>query len=115
MNELEKYIFDWCPGWLTADEKAARRHLLFRRKIETAGSESMKKMLGRRLSNDAKVLSLLENGEEKFYEKTVERVLRENPNREFLNLCPKCGALARTPQAKQCPRCFYSWHEETER
>jgi rubrerythrin len=111
MDELTKYIFDWCPKLLTIEERKARNHLISLQKIEKAESEGIKNAIERNwLSTDGNVLKLLENGEEKFYKKVIERVLRDNPNRDFLNLCPKCNALARTPEAKQCPKCFYSWH-----
>lgn len=25
--------------------------------------------------------------------------------------CPSCGSQLRTPTARQCPKCFHSWHE----
>lgn len=28
----------------------------------------------------------------------------------FINRCPKCSKIARTPKAKQCPWCFHDWH-----
>jgi ribosomal protein L40E len=29
-----------------------------------------------------------------------------------LNLCPKCNGIARTPEAKQCRYCKYTWRNE---
>jgi len=79
--------------------------------MNAVDNEIQKDMMRRRwLSKDENVLSLLEKGEAEFYKKAVERVLQENPSKEFLNLCPKCNALTKTPKAKQCPKCFYSWH-----
>lgn len=113
MDQLAKYIFDWCPNLLTDEERKARKHLIGMDKVENTESEKMKIFIGKSWqSNDEKVLKLLESGAENFYKNAVERVLRQNPNRDFLNLCPKCNSLARTPQANQCPKCFYSWHEE---
>jgi len=40
-----------------------------------------------------------------------ERIMREHKSEIMLNRCPKCNALARTPTAKQCPKCFHSWRE----
>ena len=39
------------------------------------------------------------------------RILREHYHEIEFNRCPKCGALARTPTAKQCRKCFHHWHE----
>lgn len=52
---------------------------------------------------------LLQRGGEAFLVSVRDRVLQEHGDR-ILNLCPRCGALARTAQAKQCHRCFFSWH-----
>ncbi len=113
MDELTKYIFDWCPNLLMDEERKARKHLIGLDKVKNAESEKMKNALRRRwLSTDLNVLRLLEKGNEHFCQNTVERVLRDNPNKEFLNLCPKCNSLARTPKSNQCPKCFYSWHNE---
>jgi hypothetical protein len=29
----------------------------------------------------------------------------------YLNRCPKCQNLGRTPYARQCPSCFFKWHD----
>lgn len=113
MDKLANYIFDWCPHLLTENERKARKHLIGLDKIESHDSEARKEMSKKMwLSDDENVLKLLEKGSETFYKTAVERVLRDNHNKDFLNLCPKCNALARTPKSKQCPKCFYSWHNE---
>lgn len=40
----------------------------------------------------------------------AEIILRDYSDKVFLNNCPKCGKLARTPKAKQCRFCEYNWH-----
>jgi hypothetical protein len=52
----------------------------------------------------------VEDCAEVFREQVVARVLAEH-GMACLNLCPKCGALCRTRRARQCPRCFFNWHE----
>ncbi len=111
MEELARYLYDYCSNLLTDEEKAAYKNTLVLKKIENADSQKMKEMLRKEwFSSDEKVLQLLENGEEEFFRNLGERVLQENPNKDFLNLCPKCNALTVTPKAKQCRKCFYSWH-----
>jgi hypothetical protein len=112
MDELTRYIFNWCPNLLTDEERKARKHFIGLQKIKNAESEAMKCALKKVwLSTNANILELIKNGESEFYKNAVKRVLRNNPDKEFMNLCPKCKALARTPKAKQCPKCFYSWHK----
>lgn len=114
MDELTKYVFDWCPDLLTDEELLARRHLVGQGKIENSELDEMKSTLKRAfLSTNRDVLELLKNGEEEFFRIAVERVMRDNPKQEFLNLCPRCNSLARTPKAKQCPKCIHSWHDKT--
>ena len=52
---------------------------------------------------------------EAFQAATGARILRDHADEIFLNRCPKCGALAATPRARQCRRCYYTWHHLAER
>ena len=110
MDETARWVLENYSHLLTEQERAAHRALLVRRKISNADSPQEKNMLGRWASSDPEVLRLLADGEDKFAESVRERVFRERKGE--LNFCPRCGALARTPRAKQCPKCFHSWHED---
>ncbi len=113
MDETAYYIFNYCREFLTKEENQAHKNLLVQQKIDWSENQTKKEMMRKSwLSNDENVLRHLENGSEQIYKRTVERVLNDNPNKEFLNLCPKCNSLARTAKAKQCPKCFYSWHNK---
>lgn len=113
MDELASYIFNHYHHLLTPEERAAHRTILGERKSEHADSQAMKDALRKSLvSADPKVLALLRDGRESFRERTRNRVMREHAGEVFLNLCPRCGVLAKTPTAKQCPKCFFSWHED---
>lgn len=114
-EELAKYLYDYCSDLLTGEEKAAYKNTLVLKKTENDDSPAKKKMLREAwFSSDEKVLSLLKNGEESFFRNLENRVLRDNPHKKFLNLCPKCGYLTVTPEAKQCRKCYFSWHERIE-
>jgi hypothetical protein len=45
-----------------------------------------------------------------FYQRASDRILRDHE--VFLNRCPYCNSLARTPTAKQCGKCFKRWGED---
>jgi hypothetical protein len=64
------------------------------------------------LSNDPEVLRLAGDGFDAFVERTGERIFQENGDKVFLNCCPSCGKLARTPTAKQCRYCGCDWHDK---
>ncbi|HEV7302206.1 MAG TPA: hypothetical protein VGN72_22905 [Tepidisphaeraceae bacterium] len=51
------------------------------------------------------VRQLLADGPVEFKRRIAERILREHGEAVFLNLCPGCGGLCRTPKALQCFRC----------
>lgn len=113
LEELARYLYDYRRDLLTDEEKAAYKNTLVLRKIENAESPKMKELLSQEwFSSDEKVLDLLKDGEEEFFRKIERRVLRDNPKKEFMNVCPKCDYLTVTPKAKQCRKCFYSWHEK---
>lgn len=38
------------------------------------------------------------------------KILERHRDHVYLNYCPKCNQLARTPLAKQC-RCGYNWYD----
>jgi rubrerythrin len=115
-GELARYLFDYLSDLLTDEEKTAYKNTLVQKKIDDADSEPMKRMLRKHwLSSDERVLELLKDGEEAFFRKLEERVLRDNPDKDFMNLCPKCGYLTITPKAKQCRKCYHSWHVEVEK
>jgi hypothetical protein len=61
------------------------------------------------LSDDPAVLRLASNGYHVFTQKAAQRILADHKDEVFLN-CPKYGALARTPKAKQCRFCKFDWH-----
>lgn len=111
MDELTKYIVTYYPNLMTFKEKAAYKTSFVEEKAENLGPGKLQRTLRERWgSNDPEVLALLKNGREEFLHQVRERILREHPDEVFLNYCSKCGALTNTPKAKQCPKCFFSWH-----
>ncbi len=62
------------------------------------------------MNADKATLNLLKDGFESFKLNLTNRIYEEHPNDIHLNLCPRCGEIARTPQAKQCRWCGHDWH-----
>ncbi len=115
-EELATYLYDYCNNLLTVEEREAYKNTLVLFKIRNSESPAKKKLLRKEwFSSDAEVLDLLKNGEEEFFRNLELRVLRDNPQKEFLNICPKCNYLTKTPKAKQCRKCHHSWHNKVER
>jgi hypothetical protein len=112
MNELAVYIINYYPNLMTAEENAAHQFIVAQYKIEHANSPSTKEIPQTHVSTDPNVRALLADGAEAFFAGVRDRVLHDHPNEVFLNHCPRCGALAKTPTAKQCRKCFFSWHDD---
>ncbi len=39
------------------------------------------------------------------------RIIADTPEKVSFNNCPSCNKLARTPNARQCRYCGYSWRD----
>jgi rubrerythrin len=113
VDELTHYIFKNYSGLMTPAEKSAYLALIVGYKAEHYECQNMKGHLrARSNSTEPEVVTLLEQGAREFYIATRNRILRDHGKDIFLNHCPKCGALARTPKACLCPACSHTWFEE---
>ena len=112
IDDLTHYVFRNYSLLMTIAEKGAYKALMAERKAEHS-SESMKMHLRIRFgSSDPDVIRLLDGEAREFLIATRDRILRDHPGEVFLNHCPKCGALARTPKACLCPACNHTWFEK---
>ena len=112
MDELTRYVFVNFSNLRTLHENLADRSVDAEMRAQHAQSPGMQQTLRTKyVSNDPEVLRLLQNGPEQFYHDVVQRILRERADEVFLNRCPQCHGLARTPKSKQCRYCFFSWHD----
>jgi tRNA U34 2-thiouridine synthase MnmA/TrmU len=59
---------------------------------------------------DPEIETALADGAEAFRRRVCHRVLREYSAELYINHCPKCNRVVRTPKAKQCFWCGYDWH-----
>jgi hypothetical protein len=117
-DKLARYVVIYYPHLMTKSERRARGHLITTIKATRGRSDLNAQAEARNdpdfapsLSNDPEVLSLAAGGMKAFREATAARILNEHRGEIFLNRCPECGGLARTPKAKQCRFCGYDWHD----
>jgi hypothetical protein len=108
--ELIDYIIQHYSYLMKHNEKQAHLNIVYLQKTE--GNISMREGMIQKgwIIHKPEYYDLLKEGYSAFFENVTERILRENETEVVLNLCPKCEKLARTPLAKQCRFCFYSWH-----
>jgi hypothetical protein len=117
-QQLANYICRYFGHLMTAQEKFAERHLFAVAKItkgrsdRTAQEEAKKSEhpITELLSTDPEVLKRAEGGWEQFAQRTAEIILATQADKVFVNRCPQCGELARTPKARQCRFCMFDWH-----
>jgi ribosomal protein L40E len=115
-NTTIDYILNYYSRFMTLKEAAAMKHYttLYKFPKETSGDGKTKNLFLEKgwLSSDKEVLDLLKDGYKRFRQNTAERILKHHAANIYFNHCPKCGQLARTPQAKQCRYCGYRWHKQ---
>jgi hypothetical protein len=112
------YVFRYYRHLMNEQEWLANRHLVGTIKATrgrsdmTAQTEARNSSLHLRklLSDKPEVLRLASEGYEKFVARTGERIFNDHQDEIVLNCCPQCGALARTPRARQCRFCGRDWH-----
>jgi len=116
-KETAKYIIDYFSELLPSHEKIAMEYMLSQFKPENRDKHTFMNKWATDiykkngwLTESQTVLDLLKEGYDSFERKTALKILKEHPNDIFLNKCPQCQRLARTPFAKQCKHCKFDWH-----
>jgi len=110
-EDILEYIDRYCSEFRTEKEKAAYNHYFASVKFSKhLNNEKIRERYNKMTSDDPEVLELLKDGYEVFSKRCADRIYHENYDELNINLCPNCKGIARTPQAKQCRFCGYSWH-----
>lgn len=118
VSEKAAYVIRYFHSFMTMDERIAHKHLIAtakasRGRTDTAAQTELRNSthhLRTLLSDNPKVLQLTAGGLEQFVEQTAQRILDEHPREITFNRCQRCGAIARTPKARQCRFCGFDWH-----
>lgn len=110
-NEYIDYVIKHCQSYHREEEKRALRRYDWDQHTATEEENALITVKEEKLFGfqDHKANELFLMGKESLWEHIAKRILAEH-GEEIINLCPKCGALARTPLAKQCRSCFHDWH-----
>lgn len=109
-QETAAYIRNYFSNLMTTDEMLALKYQMYTYKTED--DAKMRKILIDKgwISTDPKIKELLKEGYQEFEINVAKRIMKETPEKVFLNYCSKCNKLARTPFAKQCRHCGNDWH-----
>lgn len=110
-KETANYIINYFSNLMTNDEKLALRHQMYTYKSE--GNAQMRRIMVDKgwIKEQPDIKEYLKNGYEEFELNVARRIMQETPKKVFLNNCPKCNKLARTPYARQCRHCGNNWHD----
>ena len=109
-----KYILNYYSHFMTPHEARAWKHHSSTIKLSGKDNPNLAKMYRKKgwLTEDKAALDLLKEGWGNFELTTAERILTDEKEKIFFNMCPKCRQLARTPTAKQCRHCGLDWHNK---
>ena len=105
------YIKNYFSNLMTEDEHLALKHHVYM--CKTNENPEMRHIMTQRgwISTEPEIINFLKDGYQEFELNVARRIMSETPEKVFLNNCPKCNKLARTPYARQCRHCGYSWHD----
>ncbi|MDM1046030.1 hypothetical protein HX004_14465 [Myroides sp. 1354] len=115
-KETAHYIVTYFFNLLPYKEKLAWKHYASILKLECNENPKAMEMYKSKgwITDDQEILALLKKGYETFEIETAKKIVTRYPTQIFFNTCPKCSKLARTPHAKQCRFCKYTWHNDRE-
>ncbi|MFY0255112.1 hypothetical protein ACDQ55_14275 [Chitinophaga sp. 30R24] len=102
-----QYIVNNYRRFLTATESAALLHIR-----RNSANTTLRHHIYQ-TPEAPEIQAILADDPEESIRKIANRILNTYPDRIFLNICPRCAQLARTHFARQCPYCYYQWHQQT--
>jgi hypothetical protein len=110
-SALTAYVWTHCYTYMTDFERAGVKAVHAREKAAAVDSEQMKQMILDKWGSisDPNVVAALADGHEAFRIAVRDRVLRDHPG--IVARCPRCNAVLRTPNARQCRWCLHDWHQ----
>jgi hypothetical protein len=110
-RELTRYVWDHFPDRMTDFERRVGFAIIGRQKAAKAGADAAHLLAVRwGFTDDPEVNAALADGPEEFWRRVCSRVLAEAGDEVFVNRCPRCNRVVRTPQARQCFWCGFDWH-----
>lgn len=108
---LKEYVLRYYSLHFTELEFLTFRSVEAEEKAQNAGPSMAKKIRERWGEKDnPEVVAALSQGVDKFREAVFDRLMMEHQEDIFINRCPRCHKIAKTPKAKQCQWCFHDWH-----
>ncbi|MBW3625651.1 MAG: hypothetical protein KY468_19840 [Armatimonadetes bacterium] len=107
-----RYVWEYCTHAMTDFEMQVNFCIHIRAKAEINENPNFAEKIleWKGLLRNAYIEEALKNGPKRFRQRVKDRLLRECPDQIFINRCPSCGRIVRTPKARLCLWCGYAWH-----
>jgi hypothetical protein len=115
---MADYVIQHYGHLMNAHERAVHRHLVALYKFRNGGppapgtaedTATLKATQRGLLSDEPAVIVGAQAGWDAAREKIAARILGDHRDEVYLNYCPACGNLTRTPTARLCLGCGHSW------
>jgi hypothetical protein len=111
-RELTRHVWDHYHQLLTEFERRVGRAIDARTKAATSTSPEMAGLLNQRWGamDDLAVEKALAEGPDAYRRRVRDRVITDHKASMYINRCPRCKRVVRTPLARQCFWCSFAWH-----
>jgi ribosomal protein L40E len=111
-KETANYIVTYFGNLMADDEKLAIKSYMYSFKASDNPNQRSIMIDKGWISTKPEILELLNGGYDEFELNVAKRIMAMVPEKVYLNNCPICKRLARTPHAKQCRHCGHNWHDK---
>lgn len=110
-KELDRYVINYYPSLMTQLEFLGQKAVFAEKKAQSTGHEGMVNMLRNKWGgkDNPEVGAMLSDGVAVFLRRVRVRILKEHESEVFINRCPECNKIVKTPMAKLCLWCGFSW------
>lgn len=105
---LMKNYFSWVGGYRLLHYQRLIKN--GKRGIAFMNNQVIAPLLESGLYNENELSELLKLSQSELQIELRRRLEMKFGDSIYYNRCPKCNNLVRTPRARQCPVCYYSWH-----
>lgn len=111
---LTTYIWNHFQPLMTDFERTVGKAITGREKAERSTSPQQAAMLRKSwgMVTDPDVNAALHDGAEAFRRQVRDRLLAAHGEQIFINRCPTCQRIVRTPRARLCVWCGHAWFEQ---
>lgn len=112
-DELDRYVLAYYPNLMTQLESLGHKAAHAEEKAESSSSANMANKLREKWgsTDNPEVVAALSDGLNVFRRRVRNRIVNEHSEEIFINRCSKCNKLVKTPMAKMCLWCGFSWRE----